>query len=163
LTKIGLRPKMIFMDIGCGDGFFTIPAAELVGENGRVFAVDTDGVSVERLKLKAAEKGLKNVVASVGKAEETVFCEECADIVFFSIVLHDFRDPTKVLQNAKRMVKLRGKLVNLDWKKKAMPFGPPKHIRFSEEEARKLICQEGFKIESITDQGKYFYLIIAKP
>ena len=75
---------MVFMDIGCGYGFFTIPAAEQVGENGRVYAVDASAESIENLKRKVAEKGLKNIVAKAEEAEKTVFCDECADMVFFS-------------------------------------------------------------------------------
>jgi ubiquinone/menaquinone biosynthesis C-methylase UbiE len=154
---------MVFMDIGCGYGFFAIPAAELVGEKGRVYAVDIDDSAIDRLKRKAAEKGLRNLTATVGAAEETVFCDECADMVFYSIVLHDFRDPAKVLRNAKKMLKPSGTLVNLDWKKKPMLFGPPVHIRFSEEQASNLIKQAGFRIESVRDAGRYHYIITAKP
>jgi ubiquinone/menaquinone biosynthesis C-methylase UbiE len=163
LESIGLRSGMVFMDVGCGDGFFTIPAARLVGEKGKVYAVDVSTSAINRLKREAAEKGLKNVTAKVGASEETVFCNECADIVFYSIVLHDFRDPAKVLQNAKKMIKPAGTLVNLDWKKKPMPFGPPMQIRFSEEQAANLIKQAGFTIESVKDLGRNFYIVTAKP
>jgi len=125
--------------------------------------VDIDDSAIDRLKRKAAEKGLRNVTATVGAAEETVFCDECADMVFYSIVLHDFRDPAKVLRNAKKMLKPSGTLVNLDWKKKPMLFGPPVHIRFSEEQASNLIKQAGFRIESVRDAGRYHYIITAKP
>ena len=163
LKSIGLHHGMVFMDIGCGYGFFTIPAAEQVGENGRVYAVDAAPEAIEIVKRKADEKGLKNIVVKAAEAEETVFCDKCADMVFFSIVLHDFRDPAKVLNNAKQMIKPDGTLINLDWKKKRMEFGPPLQIRFSEEQAQALIKQAGFKIESVKDAGSNFYLVTAKP
>ena len=154
---------MVFMDIGCGDGFFTIPAAQLVGEKGVIYALDVDSAAVEKLKDKAAEKGLTNITAKVGAAEETVFCTECADIVFYSRVLHDFKDPEKVLRNAKRMLKPAGTLVNLDWKKKPTMFGPPVRIRFSEEQAANLIKAAGFMIENVKTAGRNFYVVTAKP
>jgi ubiquinone/menaquinone biosynthesis C-methylase UbiE len=163
LRRIGLGPGMVFIDIGCGYGFFTIPAAKIVDRRGKAYAVDVDSLAVEKLKLKASEKGLENIITAVGEAEKTVFCEMCADIVFFSIVLHDFENPPKVLQNAKRMIKPNGMLVNLDWKKKAMGFGPPTHIRFSAEEAQTMIKQAGFTIENVKDVGSNFYLIKARP
>ena len=163
LESIGLCSGMVLMDVGCGDGFFTIPAASLVGEKGKVYAVDIDASAIDRLKHKAAGKGLGNIRAEVGAAEETVFCEECADIVFYSTVLHDFRDPAKVLRNAKRMLKPSGTLVDLDWKKKSTVFGPPLQIRFSEEQASSLIQQAGFTIESVKDVGRNFYIVTAKP
>jgi ubiquinone/menaquinone biosynthesis C-methylase UbiE len=163
LESIGLGAGMVFMDIGCGYGFFTIPAAQIVGEQGKVYAVDVSASAINRLKREAAEKGLKNVTAIVGAAEETVFCNECADFVFYSIVLHDFRDPAKVLQNAMHMLKPTGTLVNLDWKKKRLPIGPPMSIRFSEEQASNLIKQAGFHIQTVKDAGSNFYVVTAKP
>jgi len=126
-----LRSGMVFMDIGCGDGFFTILAAKKVGKNGKVYAVDIDASAIEKLKQKAKAEGLSNITVKVSKAEEVVFCRGCADYVFFSMDLHDFSDPAKVLQNAKEMMKTGGRLIDLDWKKQEMPFGPPVSIRFS--------------------------------
>jgi ubiquinone/menaquinone biosynthesis C-methylase UbiE len=162
LESIGIREGMVFVDIGCGYGFFTIPAAQIVGEQGKVYGVDIEPSSIDRLKREAAEKGLKNVTTKVGAAEETIFCETCADIIFYSIVLHDFRNPAKVLQNAKRMLKPTGTLVNIDWKKKLTVLGPPLRIRFSEEQASSLIKKAGFTIESVKDLGRNFYIVRAK-
>jgi len=148
-----LRSGMVFVDVGCGDGFFTLLAAEVVGKTGKVYAVDTDASAIERLKRKASEKGLANVKAVVAKAEEPVFCDGCAHIIFYSTVLHDFQNPAKVLLNAKQMLKPSGKLVDLDWKKKQMAYCPPLRIRFSEEKAQELIETAGFKVESVTDAG----------
>jgi ubiquinone/menaquinone biosynthesis C-methylase UbiE len=163
LKSVGLSAGMVFVDVGCGDGFFTIPAAQLVDEEGAVYAVDIDASAIESLRDKAAEKGLKNVTAKVGEAEETVFCEECADMVFYGRVLHDFKDPARVLCNAKRMLKPTGTLVDLDWKKKPTLLGPPVRIRFSEEQAAGLIKAAGFTVESVKSAGRNFYIVTAKP
>jgi ubiquinone/menaquinone biosynthesis C-methylase UbiE len=152
----------VFADIGCGEGFFTLLAAEAVGEKGKVYAVDVDASAIEKLKRKAGEKGLKNMHAVAGKAEETVFCTACADVVFYSMVLHDFNDPVKVLRNANQMLKPSGLLVDLDWKKLAMPFGPPVQIRLTKEKASELIKQAGFTVENLKEAGPYHYIIIAK-
>ena len=151
------------MDIGCGDGFFTILAAKKVGSNGKVYAVDTDASAIERLEQKAKTEGLKNITAKAGKAEDIVFCMQCADFVFYSMDLHDFADPAKVLQNAKHMIKPNGRLIDLDWKKIDMPFGPPVSIRFSEEKAAGLMRSAGFTVADVRDAGPYHYVVTAKP
>jgi ubiquinone/menaquinone biosynthesis C-methylase UbiE len=158
-----LRSGMVFLDIGCGEGFFSILAAKKVGENGKVFAVDIDSSAIEKLKQKAEVEGLKNIVAKVGKAEDTVFCTGCADFIFYSMDLHDFSDPVKVLKNAKQMIKANGQLIDLDWKKLDMPFGPPAAIRFSEEKASGLLCSAGFTIVDVRNIGPYHYIVTAKP
>lgn len=162
LADIGLRLGFTFMDIGCGDGFFAIPAARLVGERGRVYALDVDSEAVDRLRRRAKKEGLINLSLKVGPAEETVLCEACADMVFFGINLHDFRDPSKVLMNAKRMLKPTGRLIDLDWKKQPMEIGPPLGIRFSDRKTTNLIKAAGFMIEAVKEAGPYHYLIIAK-
>ena len=158
-----LHSGMVFVDVGCGEGFFTILAAKKVGANGKVYAVDVDPKAIEKLQRKAKAEGLENITASVGKAEETVFCKACADFVFFSMDLHDFNDAARVLQNAKKMIKPTGQLIDLDWKKIQMPFGPPAAIRFSEEHAAGLIRSAGFTVVDVQDAGPYHYVITAKP
>jgi ubiquinone/menaquinone biosynthesis C-methylase UbiE len=161
LSGVGLERGMTFADIGCGSGYSTIPAAEIVGETGEVYAVDVDVQSVEHLRRQAEERGLENIVSMVGRGEDTVFCEGCIDLVFLGIVLHDFQDPGAVLRNARRMLKADGRLVNLDWRKIRMDFGPPYHIRFDEEKAGSLLRHAGFRIEEVRDEGRYHYVIRA--
>jgi ubiquinone/menaquinone biosynthesis C-methylase UbiE len=163
LSSSGLKKGMTFADIGSGEGFFSILAAKVVGETGRVFAVDIDAEAIDQLKLKAAERGLPNLNAVSGEAEKTVFCQTCVDLVFYSMVLHDFHDPVKVLQNAKAMLKPSGVLVDLDWKRKQVPFGPPVQIRFSEEKASELMTQAGLYMVNSRDVGPYHYVVTAKP
>jgi ubiquinone/menaquinone biosynthesis C-methylase UbiE len=157
-----LQEGMVFVDVGCGDGFFSILAAKKVGAKGKVYAVDTDVSAVEKLKQKANAENLKNITTKVGCAEDTIFCTQCADLVFYSMDLHDFSDPVKVLQNAKQMMKPDGRLIDLDWKKMDMSFGPPTSIRFSEEKASRLLRSAGFTIIDVTDAGFYHYVVTAK-
>jgi ubiquinone/menaquinone biosynthesis C-methylase UbiE len=163
LSSIGLKSGFTFIDIGCGGGFFALPAARIVGEIGKVYGLDTNADSIASLKEQAIREDLRNLYLTVGRAEETIICKQCADILFIGIALHDFRDASKVLKNARIMVKPTGRLVNLDWKKESMEFGPPLRIRFSAEMASGLIKGAGFTVETIEDSGPYHYLVIAKP
>jgi hypothetical protein len=110
--------------------------------------------------VKASREGLENLVLKVAKAEDEIFCELCADFVFFGIVMHDFNDPSKVLLNAITMLKTTGKLIDLDWKKELMGMGPPLRIRFSEDEAIHRNRLAGFSIKAVEELA-YHYLIVA--
>ncbi len=162
LNEIGLSAGFTFADIGCGSGFFALPAARIVGNKGKVYGLDINAGAIAILKERAGGEGLSNLHLTVGKAEELTICEHCADIVFFGIALHDFQDPAKVLTNARKMIKPKGKLVDVDWKKESMAPGPPTAIRFSEKQAARLIEAAGFTIETIKDSGLYHYLVIAR-
>jgi ubiquinone/menaquinone biosynthesis C-methylase UbiE len=161
LAEIGLKSGMTFADIGCGQGFFTIPTAKIVGESGKVYASDISETNIQKLREKVDAAGLTNVIMEIGKAEDLILCDACADIVFFGIVLHDFENPSKVLTNAHSMLKKTGKLVDLDWKKEPTGLGPPMHIRFSEEKAKQLLESSGFKVQLTKKSGLYHYIIVA--
>jgi ubiquinone/menaquinone biosynthesis C-methylase UbiE len=124
--------------------------------------LDLDEKAIAFLREKGQKAGLTNLVTRVGSAEETFFCEGCADIVFFGIVLHDFQRLPKVLDNAKRMLKPKGLLVDLDWKKEPMPFGPPLGIRFSETQAVGLLEKASLQVEEALECGLYNYMILAR-
>ena len=161
LAKAGIQTGDVFIDLGCGFGFFALPAAKIVGQQGLVCGIDIDGEAVGKLRERAIGAGLRNVQVKIAQAEEVKLCNRCADIAFIGIALHDFKDPLKVLKNAKTALKPSGRLVNVDWKKESMPIGPPLEIRFNEQEASSLIIRAGFTIESVADAGEYHYLIMA--
>jgi ubiquinone/menaquinone biosynthesis C-methylase UbiE len=162
LAEIGIAPNMTFVDLGCGDGYFALPAARIVGSKGKVIATDIDEGAIGRLRKQAAEEGLVQLSAEVSAAEKTIACEGCADFVFFGINLHDFADPAQVIRNAKRMLRPSGKLVDLDWKPQPMSFGPPLGKRFSITKAQELIESAGFHIILVAESGPYHYIIIAE-
>jgi len=161
LSGVGLKPGDIFIEMGCGEGFFTLPAAKIVKQNGVVYGIDTNLTAINKLENQAKQLGLSNIETRVAEAENTILCTACADIVFFGIVLHDFKNPEQVLKNALIMLKPGGILVNFDWKKLHTPFGPPVKIRFSEEQAESLIEKAGFKLKNTIDYPPYNYLITA--
>lgn len=163
LDGIGLAPGDIFVDVGCGDGFFALPAARMVGPHGRVCGIDIDAEALDLLQEKAFGEGLRNVVLHRGMAEEVVLCEGCADFVFFGIDLHDFVDPIRALGNAKRMAAPTGVIVDVDWKKEPLPLGPPSEKKFSPEHAAALMGEAGLEVKTVAESGPYHYVITAVP
>ncbi|MFC1865777.1 class I SAM-dependent methyltransferase [Chloroflexota bacterium] len=141
--------------------FFTLPAARIAGENGKVYGLDVNPNYIHELEKLALKEKLDNLYLTVGEAEKVVLCDSCVDIIFFGVVLHDFYDAARVLGNARAMLKPTGRLVNLDWKKKPMDMGPTLKKRFSVDDAAKLIMNAGLSVENKRDIGPYHYMIIA--
>ena len=52
LKAAGLKSGQKVLEVGCGPGFFTIPAAKIVGEEGFVYAVDVHPLAIRRVKAK---------------------------------------------------------------------------------------------------------------
>jgi ubiquinone/menaquinone biosynthesis C-methylase UbiE len=87
LRDAGLKPGQTVLEVGCGTGFFTLPAARILGNSGHLIAMDplTDYLKRVREKLDAA--GLQNVNVIQRDALQTGLEEGCADLVLLLGVL----------------------------------------------------------------------------
>ncbi len=164
LSEIGLQPGMTLVDLGCGDGFFSLPAARIIGPTGLVYAIDASAEAISSLNEHAAAAGFTNIRTFVADAEESVLCDKCADVALMANVLHDFEHPLSVLANARKMLKPGGVLADLDWKKEPQQVhGPPLAKRLNQAEASSLLSQAGFKVFKSSLSGPFHYLLLAKP
>lgn len=68
-----VRPGMTVLDIGSAMGFFTIPLAELVGENGRVIAIDMQERMLDVLMDRADKSGVSKII-EVRACRENSLC-----------------------------------------------------------------------------------------
>jgi len=82
LKAAGLEQGHKVLEVGCGPGFFTIPAARIVGDEGHVYAVDIHPRAVERVKQKIEKEALSNITASCVNASDTGLPGESIDLAF---------------------------------------------------------------------------------
>ncbi len=82
-----IRPGETVLEVGCGTGFFTLPAARLIGEHGRLVAMDALPAYVERASSKVGDAGLSNVTVIEGDALDTGLDSSCFDaIILFGVI-----------------------------------------------------------------------------
>ncbi len=91
------RPGERWLDIGCGRGAVTIPAARAVGATGRVVATDISRRMVELTSELAAEQGLDNVRVQLDDAQAPAIEERSFDTVSSSLVLFFLAQPCEAL------------------------------------------------------------------
>jgi len=125
LEKAGLRKGMSVVDYGCGPGSFTIPAAELAGEKGKVFAVDIHPLAIRAVKQKASRKGLQNVETVLVRGYDTGIGESSIDRVLLIDTIHLIDDPDALFREIHRMLKPDGLLF---MEKGHMPMSQQKSI-----------------------------------
>jgi ubiquinone/menaquinone biosynthesis C-methylase UbiE len=94
LQQIGIRSGQTVLDFGCGLGMYTIPVATIVGEQGRVYALDKDKEALDQLMQKAESAGLKNIrrMETSGKLRIHL-ADESVDVVLLFDVFHSFYFP----------------------------------------------------------------------
>ncbi len=115
LGQLGLRRGERFLDIGCGTGFLTIPAANIVGEEGAVYALDNDPAYLRRLANKVAKMGIKNVVIIHSTAEKMEgLPDRSIDKAIMLYSLHHFQDRERALAIAHEKLARNGLLLIID-------------------------------------------------
>jgi len=82
LRVAGLQPGQRVLEVGCGPGFFTVPAARLVGEKGGVYALDINPVAVERVRQKVNAQGVTNIEVACADAAHTGLPGQSFDLAF---------------------------------------------------------------------------------
>jgi SAM-dependent methyltransferase len=96
LDRLGLREGWRCVDVGAGGGDVTVALAEIVGRDGRVYAVDSDPRARDEVAKAAAEMGQAQVLA-VTQAGEDLLLPEPVDLAFCRFLLLHVVDPVRVL------------------------------------------------------------------
>ena len=104
LLEVGIKSGACVLDYGCGPGSFSIEAAKLVGESGKVFAADMQPSAMESVKRRASKEGLTNIVPIEANSPDALETESF-DVVILYDIFHDFSDPEKMLKELHRVMK----------------------------------------------------------
>ncbi len=87
-----VRPGFVAADIGCGPGFFTLPMARLVGESGRVLALDLQPGMLAKLARKARRAGLTKRIRLGQSRENDLGMDEPVDFALAFWMAHEVAD-----------------------------------------------------------------------
>jgi demethylmenaquinone methyltransferase/2-methoxy-6-polyprenyl-1,4-benzoquinol methylase len=99
------------LEIGCGTGFFTIPAAQLIGDQGSLTAMDVVQESVDLVFNKIQEANLKNVRVVKGNAMDTRLDSESFDnVLLFGVIPAPMLPLNRLLPEIHRILKVEGNL-----------------------------------------------------
>lgn len=82
LRAAGLSPGQQVLEVGCGPGFFTLPAAEMVGQDGSVTSLDVSPAAVEHVEQKVEQAGASNVEVVLANVADTNLPDESFDLAF---------------------------------------------------------------------------------
>jgi len=108
LNAAGLEPDQKVLEVGCGPGFFTIPAARIVGDKGTVHALDISPLAVERVQQKIEKEGATNVETILANAAQTGLPDQSFDLVFVFGLAHSVGDMESILTELHRLLRPGG-------------------------------------------------------
>jgi ubiquinone/menaquinone biosynthesis C-methylase UbiE len=160
LLRTGLKKGQVMADIGAGTGYFSFPAASIVGETGRVIASDIsqEMLSIIRSRLTDANRGIIELVGaeqiSSGKLDQLV------DYLLMSTVLHEVGGPIVMLKNLYRLIKPGGRCVIVEWIRAITDRGPPIGDRIDMHEVSSILRDTGFSSVEEILFNEWFYIVI---
>jgi ubiquinone/menaquinone biosynthesis C-methylase UbiE len=107
------------LDLACGTGLVSLPAAHAVGANGQVIGVDIADRMVEALRQRAAAAGLPQVAATRMDAEQLAVPDGSVDVALCALGLMYLPDPGQALREVKRVLRPGGRTVLAVWGERA--------------------------------------------
>jgi len=120
---IGIMPGSKVLDVATGTGAVLVPAAELVGDEGRSVGIDISPLMIGRARTEIQKFGLRNTDVLVADAERLPFPQLSFDHVLCSFAIFLFSDLSGLISECHRVLRSSGRIglvysagEDLEWK-----------------------------------------------
>jgi ubiquinone/menaquinone biosynthesis C-methylase UbiE len=124
-----IKPGMTVLDVGCGVGWFSIPMAKMVGDHGKVVAIDLQQQMLDMLRRRVERAGVAARIELHKCEQDRLAVHAEADFALIFAMLHEVPDPERLLGEVHACLKSAGKLLLAE---------PPFHVpgkKFADEAA----------------------------
>jgi ubiquinone/menaquinone biosynthesis C-methylase UbiE len=159
LANLGIRPGMTVCDMGCGNGFYSLSMAKLVGPEGRVLAVDIQPEMLKMLEQREAEAKLDNIEPILGLLHDPKLPEGTVDLILLVDVYHEFSHPEPMLAAMRRALKPNGRIALVEYRAED-PNVPIKPLhKMSKQQILKEFPANGFKLVKEFDRLPWQHLM----
>jgi ubiquinone/menaquinone biosynthesis C-methylase UbiE len=111
ILKPFIKEGMTVADLGCGPGFFTIEMAKMVGNNGKVTAVDLQEGMLDIVRKKVKNSKLQNIVEFHNCLNDKIGLSETFNFILIFYMLHEVPDQSAFLREVFSLLKPDGKVL----------------------------------------------------
>lgn len=163
MREIGVHVGSRVADIGAGSGAYALALGKIVGDEGRVYAIDVQKDMLTRLSNEASKRGLKNidtVWADMDRSGGSKLADHSVDLVLFSNVLFQLEAKDIALLEARRILKPGGTCAIVDWSDSFNGMGPHKDEVVTADRAKELALAAGFTLKRDFIAGAHHYGLI---
>ena len=160
LQALGVRESDTLLDIGCGIGYFTFPAADFIGPTRKVFALDVSEGMLDEMDRRVHVLGATNVVALLSDGYDWKLPDGSVTFVLCAAVLHEVEARGRFLDEAKRVLKPGGRIGIVEWTKADPTRGPSPEERLDPTEVAALLHSAGFIAGDPISVSEPFYGIV---
>lgn len=107
----GLKKGMHVLEVGSGNGRYTIESAKIVGSEGKIKTIDIEKKMIDRVIHRLKQENISNVVAEVANVYKLPYQDDSFDIIYMIAVINEIPDQDKALKEFHRVLKPEGVLV----------------------------------------------------
>lgn len=107
----GLKKGMKVLEVGPGNGRYTIEAAKAVGPDGTITTIDIEKKMIERVIKRLRRENITNVTAEVANVYKLPYADSSFDIIYMIAVINEIPEQEKALKEFHRVLKSDGLLV----------------------------------------------------
>lgn len=161
LRRLGLREKMIVADLGCGTGFFALPAFEIVGNGGLVVGIDIEPQLLKEMKRKAADKEAVNIHVICADVSATPLRSGCVDTSLSACIVCQIPSKEQLFKDLERIVRKGGSVALIEWKMLKTEFGPPLERRIEPSAVIHHLKDLGLRDVSTIDLSQTHFGVVA--
>jgi ubiquinone/menaquinone biosynthesis C-methylase UbiE len=160
LDAMDIRRGDSILDIGAGTGYFAIPASDLAGPTGKVFAADISEKMLEETRKRAGSRN--NMEFLLCTPNSIPLEDNSADRALLAFVYHEIENRVSYIKKIKKHIKNRGILAIAEWDICESPMGPPMNERISMEALRKEAESAGFTYMSGKRINDFQYITVLR-
>src|SRR6188768_1671518 len=146
LTDLGLKRGMTICDMGCGNGFYTLQLAKMVGEGGQVYGVDIQPEMLTFLQQRAALQGVTNIVPVLGTFTDPKLPKGKMDLILLVDVYHEFSNPEEMLARMRESLAPKGVIVLVEFRGEDPEVPIKVEHKMTKEQINKELTANGFKL-----------------
>ena len=155
IETLQLRPGDTAADVGCGDGFYTIPLARFLGPSGKVYAEDISDAELIKLKEHLGKEGLKNVEVIKGAEDDPKLPADRLDALLIVNSYHEMTAHEAMLRHTLAALRPGGTFVLMEgiWDSREVQSRDEqiKHHQLAPQVAKAEVVSAGFEIMELRD------------
>jgi len=146
IDALHLKPGQQVCDYGCGNGFYAIRLAQLVGPTGKVFAVDIQQEMLDLLDVRSKARGIDNIQPVLATEKDSRLQANKLDWLLMVDVYHELSFPKEVLGEIRKSLNPLGRIALVEYREED-PEVPIKPLhKMSQVQALKELTDSGFKL-----------------
>lgn len=159
LAALKLKPGDVVCDMGCGNGFYSLRMAKLVGEQGRVLAVDIQPEMLHMLELRAKRAKVSNIEPIQSTPIDPKLPKGEVDLILLVDVYHEFGYPEQMLKSMRESLKPTGRVALVEYRLEDPDVPIKLKHKMTKEQIMKEFPPNGFKLVEQFDELPWQHLM----